>query len=369
MALPVAGTDNARGQGVTGPAPGERAGSSLARRGAVLLACLYPPALLATIAAFRFVGERWWVTTVALYLPRVGFAVPLPLLLVALWITGPRRGVWILLGTSIPVLLVLMGFVFPWPARAASGAPSIRVMSYNVNSEIGEIAPLVQEIDRFSPDVLILVEHAWDAMLPPLRERYPTVRVAGQFVIATRFPVKSSFDPEKIHYSGRLRSPRWLEEVIDTPLGPIALFGVHPQSPREGFYALRGKGLRREILSGQGFSEDSEEAVLGNSGLRAAQVADFAAAARQETVPVIIAGDTNLPNLSWLLHRDLAGFQDGFAKAGWGFGYTFPTGHHGPWMRIDRIMASSELRFVHFEVGRSTASDHESVVADLQRAP
>ena len=36
-------------------------------------------------------------------------------------------------------------------------------------------------------------------MLPPLRERYPTVRVAGQFMIATRFPVKSSFDPEKIH--------------------------------------------------------------------------------------------------------------------------------------------------------------------------
>ena len=108
---------------------------------------------------------------------------------------------------------------------------------------------------------------------------------------------------------------------------------------------------------------------MGNSGLRAAQVADFAAAAGQETVPVVIAGDTNLPNLSWLLHRDLAGFKDGFAKAGWGFGYTFPTGHHGPWMRIDRIMAGSELHFVHFEVGHSIASDHESVVADLQRVP
>ena len=375
MALPVTDTNSADGEdgkGVTEAArtrPGRSAFATFVRKASVLLAWLYPPALLGTIASFRIVGERWWGTTVALYLPRVGFALPLPFLLLALWLTGARRGAAILLATAVPVLLVLMGFVFPWPTRPVAGAPTIRVMSYNVNSELGEIAPLIQEIDRFSPDVLLLVEHAWDAIEPPLRARYSTVRAVGQFVVATRFPVKSSFDPDKIHYSGRLRSPRWIEEVIDTPLGPIAFFVVHPSSPRQGFYALRGKGLRREILSGEGFSEDSEDAVLGNSGLRAAQVADFAAAARQETVPVVIAGDTNLPNLSWVLHRDLSEFQDGFAKAGWGFGYTFPTGHHGPWMRIDRIMAGSELRFVHFEVGHSTASDHESVVADLQHAP
>jgi endonuclease/exonuclease/phosphatase (EEP) superfamily protein YafD len=84
---------------------------------------------------------------------------------------------------------------------------------------------------------------------------------------------------------------------------------------------------------------------------------------------VVIAGDTNLPGLSHVLHRYLSRYQDGFAKAGWGFGYTFPTRPRGPWMRIDRIVASDELRFVRFRVGRSLASDHECVVADLQRAP
>ena len=365
MALPVSETRRE-----APPATTSRTGSTFARRAALLLAALYPLALLVTIGAFRLIGERWWVTTVALYLPRVGFALPLPVLLIALWVTGSRAGVGILLATSLPVLLVLMGLVLPWPARADPDRPSLRVMSYNVNSELGGSDGIVQEVDRFSPDVLLLEEHgSSDKIVTLLQARYPTVHVGGQFVVASRFPVTSSFDPEKLRYSGRLRSPRWREEVIETPLGAIAFFVVHPQSPRQGFYALRGNGLKREILSGQGFPDDSEEVVADNTGLRATQVADFASAARQEKRPVVIAGDTNLPDLSYVLHRYLGDFRDAFAEAGWGFGYTFPTGLRGPWMRIDRIMASRELRFIRFEVGRSLASDHECVVADLQRPP
>ena len=129
-----------------------------------------------------------------------------------------------------------MGFVLPLPARAVPSAPTIRVMSYNVNSEIGGIDPLVQEIDRFSPDVLILVEHAWDAMIPPLRERFPTVRVEGQFV-GRRVSPESSFDPEEVPFSGRLRSPRWLRHTIDTPAGRIVFYQVHP--------IRRGRGSTR----------------------------------------------------------------------------------------------------------------------------
>jgi endonuclease/exonuclease/phosphatase family metal-dependent hydrolase len=98
--------------------------------------------------------------------------------------------------------------------------------------------------------------------------------------------------------------------------------------------------------------------------LRMSQVRTFARMAARETLPVIIAGDTNLPNLSPSLDyvRD---FQDGFADAGRGLGYTFPA--RSPWMRIDRIMASRQLRFLSFDVGSSRASDHLCVVADLGR--
>jgi endonuclease/exonuclease/phosphatase (EEP) superfamily protein YafD len=127
---------------------------------------------------------------------------------------------------------------------------------------------------------------------------------------------------------------------------------------------MRGQGLRREILSGRLFSSDSA-VFQANSGLRTLQVQSFSAAAQGETDPVVIAGDTNLPGLSYVFHRYLSGYQDGFTKAGWGFGYTFPADRH-PWMRIDRILSSDALRFVGFEVGKSRASDHHCVVADLQ---
>jgi endonuclease/exonuclease/phosphatase family metal-dependent hydrolase len=81
---------------------------------------------------------------------------------------------------------------------------------------------------------------------------------------------------------------------------------------------------------------------------------------------VIIGGDTNLPDLSPALSY-LAKFRDGFREAGAGFGYTFPVGRTA-WMRLDRLFASPELRFVHFEVGtHAWASDHHCVVADVQK--
>ena len=247
-------------------------------------------------------------------------------------------------------------------------------MSYNVNSENDGADPIAAEIDRYSPDVVFLVEHGGsEPMIAYLQAHYPTVRVSGQLVVATRFPVTSGFDPDKLHYAGGRRSPRWLEEVMDTPLGPIAFFEVHPLSPRDGINAVRGGGLKHEIRAAAGFAQPTKEVVDYNTGLRQMQVADFADVAQKETRPVIIAGDTNLPGLSYVLDHSLSAFQDGFTKAGWGLGYTFPQGGKRrwmrPWMRIDRILASDELRFVRFQVGTSAGSDHRCVVADLQRAP
>jgi endonuclease/exonuclease/phosphatase (EEP) superfamily protein YafD len=334
----------------------------------MVLAWGYPVAIVAIIAAFYWIGERWWATAVALYLPRVGFAVPLPVLVIAVWLAGVPRSTWAPLAASVPLLFWLGGFVMPWPVHADPGAPSLRVMSYNVNAERAGDAAILEQVDKYSPDVLILVEHSSTTIAAQLESRYPSVRAETQFVVASRFPVQSSFDPEKLQYYARQRSPRWLEEVLSTPLGPIAVYAVHPMSPRDGINAVRGLGILHKIKAAMGLSFASQDIVAYNSGLRTIQTADFSAMARQEKVPVVIGGDTNLPGLSYLVHHFLSDYQDGFTKAGWGFGYTHPVGgKHPPWMRIDRIMASDELRFVHFEVGCGLASDHACVIADLQR--
>jgi endonuclease/exonuclease/phosphatase (EEP) superfamily protein YafD len=330
------------------------------------IAFLYPALLLAVALLLLCVGEEWWVTGVGLYLPRAIFAAPLPLVVIALVAAGLRRLLWTQLAALFILLFPLMGLVVPWPEFRSPNAPVLRVLSYNVDSGNGGVDSIVEEIDRHSPDVVFLQEvGASEPIVSLLRERFPTVNEANQFIVASKYPVLSIDDPEKLEYDGRHRSPRFVRQVLDTPLGRIAFYNVHPLSPREIFYSLRGEGLRHEILSGRLLSPASSATFQGNSGLRTLQVQAFSAAAGTETDPVVIAGDTNLPGLSVVLRRYLSRYQDGFTKAGWGFGYTFPVNRY-PWMRIDRILASDELRFVRFEVGQSQASDHRCVVADLQ---
>jgi vancomycin resistance protein VanJ len=343
------------------------------RRGRLLgaIAWVYPFSLLGMAAALRYAGENWWVASVALYLPRFLLAIPLPALVVALAASArARRLLWAPTATSCLLLSMLTGFVPPWPTSPARDAPTMRVLSYNVNSALGGVANIVTEIESQSPDIVVLQEigSASEEIGTLLGERYPTVRVSGQFLLATRYPVVDVMQPEGIEFEGRIRSPRFVRQHLDTPLGAIALYNVHPISPRETFSTLRGHGLRGEILSGRLFSPAHAPVVEANGALRSRQVQAFADSARRESGPVVIAGDTNLPGLSFIYHQYLSGYQDGFGKAGWGLGYTFPNNRRVPWMRIDRILASMELHFVRFEVGRSAWSDHRCVVADLQRA-
>jgi endonuclease/exonuclease/phosphatase family metal-dependent hydrolase len=331
---------------------------------------VYLVLVVAAAALLALVGERWWVTTAGLYLPRVVLLAPLPLLAVALW---RLRSPWVLgaQGVTLFVVLVpLMGLSVPAPALPSAHAeptPRVRVLSYNINSSLGGLANLMAEVDRYAPDVVFMQEIGDPVALSrAMKERFPTVLVSGQFLSATRYPVLSKVDPETLPFGGRQRTARFLELTLGTPLGDVAFYNVHPISPRDELTRLRGRGLRREILSGHIFSGDAAGPIQANAELRELQVQTFADAASHETIPTVIAGDTNLPGSSAVARRQLGRFQDGFTKAGWGFGYTFPTNHF-PWMRIDRVFASDDLRFSSFRVGTSDASDHLCVVADLQR--
>jgi endonuclease/exonuclease/phosphatase (EEP) superfamily protein YafD len=317
-------------------------------------ALAYPLALLLLLAALRWVGERWWLTTVALYLPSLLFALPLLPLAFLLW---RRRQRWLWLGPVAAVLVLVFplgGFVLPGSARPDGRSPVLRVLSYNVNHGYGGPARLVAEIDRFAPDV-VLLEKLGDNQEPMRRlllARYPHVDADGS--MASRYPILSRFDPDQPPAADPLDQSRFYERVIDTPLGPIAFFACHPTSPRDGLMSVLR--LRRGSIA----------VVKRETAHRSAQVARLAARAAAESIPVVIAGDTNLPSLSPLLHDRLSRYRDGFGELGWGFGYTYPFNLFR-WMRIDRILASDSLRFVGFQRGSSPASDHLCVVADLQR--
>lgn len=331
-----------------------------------LLSWLYPGSLLVSALLLRFVGESWWVTALALYLPRLALAVPLPFLAVALLWTKRFRLLALQLASLVLLLFPLMGLTLSFPSSAPAGAPRLKILSYNVNSGYGGFPDVAAEIRAHAPDLVFIQELPYWAAAPlveELKRSYAVVESAEQFVVASRFPISASVDPTRLPYYGRQRSPRFMKYEIATPLGAISFYNLHTVSPRGSFYSVRGQGLRREIMSGRLFAGAASHDVQSTTGLRILQVQTLAEMAAKETGPVIIVGDGNLPTLSPTRARYLGRYQDGFSSAGSGFGYTFPA--RSPWMRIDMILASDEFRFVSFEVGKGQASDHRCVVAEL----
>jgi vancomycin resistance protein VanJ len=346
--------------------------ASLIRGLIVVTAIGYLVGLIAVIAVLRLVGEGWWISAVALYLPRFLWGLPLPFLVLAMLLFRLKKLLWTQVAAALLLVFPLMGLVLPG-FNAKSDGPVLRVLSFNVNTGFWGYQNVARQVLEQSPDVILLQEmgtiHEPDKLTGPLEAQYPHCRWDNQFFIASRYPIVSINLPEKLELDERQRSPRFVSYVIDTPLGKVSFYNVHPASPRSAFYELRGPaGLRRNILSGGVFTGEGKNRMIAHMALLTLQVQTASELARKEPNPVIISGDLNLPTLSPAAHKHLGDFQDGFEHAGSGFGYTFPN-REGlrMWLRLDRILASRDLVFVDFKTTCDWSSDHYCIVAELQR--
>lgn len=327
-------------------------------------AVAYPLALAAVTVALATVGERWWPTTVGLYVPRVLFGLPLPLLVLALLVWGPRWMLLLQLVAAAVLVFPLMGLSLARPHPAPAGAATLRVLTYNIDFGFEERRAVIAEIVAADPDVIAL--QAFDQrIVGPLAAALPgrhTHRF-DEFFVSSRYPIVDAYHPPALADE---TACGFVRVTVDSPLGLVDVYVTHPVSPRRGFEAIRGRnGLRHGLASGEAFSEAGPRRVARNTDVRIRQVEALAAHARAATHPVIIAGDTNLPGLSPLFRRELGDFKDGWREVGAGFGYTFPAHRWMPWLRIDRILAGKGLRFVDFTVGDRRGSDHLGVWATL----
>ena len=333
------------------------------------LAVAYPAALLLVVLALRRIGERWWLTTVALYLPRAGFGLPLPFLALALTLVRPRR--WLLTQVAASLLLVfpLMGLKLSGPRAPTAGAVHLRVMSCNIDLGSSSAAELVAAIRSVDPDVVCLQEARGDEVRP-LAEALPgyTVRGDGQFIVASKYAVTDVYAPPWLRHAGERHDPNFIRYRIAAPGGPLDLYNIHPVSPHGSFDRLIGGGLLHELASGRFFvNHEAFRKLERNATLRSLQVGAVAEHAAVSPYPVLNAGDTNLPSSSWALGRYLGAYQDGFAEAGRGFGYTFPARKKLAWLRLDRVLADGHFRFLSFSRVDVHVSTHYPVLADLER--
>lgn len=342
---------------------------------ALVLGIAYPLGLFASWALLRFSGESWWLPLVGLYAPPLGFLLPAPIVLAVTWRWAGRG--WLAL-QIVAIVLALFGLLglnlgLGRDRQAAQDAHALRVLSSNIDSGRRGVPGLVAQIMELQPN-LVLLQESNEEFSGELRQAFSGWHTDhnGQFFIASRFPILEISQAQDLYYAkgeggGRKGrgSARFMRYTIDSPLGPTEIFNIHTTSPREGLDDMRGNGFLHELSHGRVLFGRNADLLTFNAYRRRRQVENMMAEVRASPLPVIIAGDFNLPGLSRVARDSLVGFDDAFERAGRGFGYTYP--QRFPFLRIDRIFTGPGLQAVDFRLGEKPVSDHRCIFAVITR--
>jgi len=307
--------------------------------------------------------ERFWLVLVNLYLPQLVWAAPaLCLIPLALVVRGKRP--WLIALPLIPLLLVLgplMGLRgYPSPRQPQADGPTLRVMTYNIQSGTHQ-AQILQELLNQRPD-LVFIQEFRPEFEPTLREALADwhLEINGEFVVASRLPLSQfqRIDLPRLQ-EDKWKLPAYVRAVVRFQETDIVIYNTHLSTPRNAFEALRGR-------------ENTALPLMAmNTHDRLAQGKALAQALAQETLPTILGGDFNAPEAS-LVCQPLTqvGFRNAFSEGGKGYGYT--KGHdlrfNTSFVRIDHLYVSKQWSVRSCAPGSKEGSDHRPLVAELALA-
>ncbi len=244
------------------------------------------------------------------------------------------------------------------PHSIAPKSPADRqlaMMTFNLGPRQSRPPELANAIAAEGADIVAvqeLVPETVKALSEGLGKTYPysildlKVSTTG---LLSRYPIQnySRFQP-----AGRGRAA--LDATLNVNGSPLRIMAVHPLPPDIAWY----KGLPLPI---------------GVDGTKQAnEIADITRRIQGMNGPVVVMGDLNMTDQSRGYAIISNVLQDAFAEAGWGLGFTFP--HRvrfgplaipGPFLRIDYIFHSKDLRATQARVGCQGGSDHCYLVAQL----
>jgi endonuclease/exonuclease/phosphatase (EEP) superfamily protein YafD len=307
--------------------------------------------------SLRYAAEASVLTTIGLYAPRWPLGLPVPVLLVALARRRWRGLFGLELCAAFCWLFPLLGLRLGSSRAPTPEREQLRVLSFNIDSNARSPA-LLSTIRAANPDLIALEECGeedaafWKRKLPAYEWA-----VRDQFVLGSRYPISEvspAFQQGAAYVRFRLELPR----------GPVHFYSLHPPSPGLTMSAL----LSQQVLDDPARLVQVRRRIAANTRDRERQLLVITEDARSSQLPVILAGDTNLPDPSPVLARTFAGFHDAFREVGHGFGYTFPTQGRpfGPWMRLDRVFVNDSFRVLEFTTLPPAESDHLPVLAVVE---
>ena len=314
------------------------------------------------IGLIHGVSESWWLGTVIVYLPRAPWVIP-ALILVPMSIRWGWKPLVINLAAGLLAIGPVMnwqtgGFFLPAVDRQAY---RLTVVSCNVQSFRPKFDQVVSELERIDPDVVLFQEAFEDhALLAAVFDGWNVHRV-DEYLVASKLPLKfisTTFVPG----FERVTAVRY---EVETPLGPVAVFNVHQTSPRRSLTQLKPWSP----VLGAGIETVEQETTLRD--VEAMKTRAFTQPEGLD-LPVIIAGDFNMPNDSSLFRKHWGNLNDTYALAAVGYGYTSPCSGgklwpaNMPWAQVDHILANGDWQVERSWIGTSAGSDHRLIAAQLR---
>jgi endonuclease/exonuclease/phosphatase family metal-dependent hydrolase len=319
--------------------------SGIVSRGAAIIAWMSLLFGIVAWIAVRF-GDAWAPATFLMFGPR--WVLPIaPACALFLTVIFRRR--------SIPVALVAlilaggpaMGFVFPIPG-AESDPAAMRVLTCNLHNARIDGAAIAKFTQDANADVAAFQESYSDRQFASFSTpKWHAHRAAG-LVLISRYPIRRA---EVLGTDSMSERGLVATYELETPRGLLTVFNLHFATPRDAL---------ANVVSGQpgGWKEIEE-----NSATRRAQSENVAAAAGKIRGAVLILGDFNTPTESVVFKKAWSNFEDAFATAGWGWGYTFRIKRTA--VRIDHILMRNG-QAIHCWVGPDIGSPHRPVLADVR---
>ncbi|MBL0169464.1 MAG: endonuclease/exonuclease/phosphatase family protein [Gemmatimonadaceae bacterium] len=338
--------------------------------------------MLVTWVLLITTSESFLPATLLAYGPRFVLLIPF-VMLVPLAVVVVRSALVPLTLALAVVVGPIMGGRVSWrtvgrslPANPPAGA--MRVLSFNTQGGGIVAVQLRDVIDRLHPDLIALQECGdalWDSLqaLPRWhRARYANLCTASRWPI-TAEDLMPRGDFQRIAQYGFGGTAMVARYTIASPHGPLVFVNLHLETARKGLEALSGDdGFIPDQLTASRAEDIARRGTAGNRIDLNARIRDRESeraavwsSRGDPRVPVIFAGDFNLPVESAIFRRHWGGFTDAFESSGSGFGWSKREGRLLR-IRIDHILGNDAApRALGAWLGPELGSDHLPLVADL----